>query len=124
MHRFLLLVLSFFVFIYSASGFDKSMSGLAFFGNDVRISERTSYDVFSTMQPFPKDSLTISFEISLQETYSIGHILTCKSNSGEVFNLIVSQNDRTDSLYFNFNHMGGKIVLPIGKCFKVRGGVA
>lgn len=97
---------------------NESLGGLAFNGNNVDISERTSFQLFEKWKSLPGDSLVISFEISLYGDYSIGHILTCKNECEDVFNLIVSQeSSKKDSLFFNLNvtRLGQKIVIPVSR---------
>lgn len=93
-----------------------ALGGLSFHGNNENISDRTSYNVFNKMKYLPKDSLVISFEINLCGSYTIGHILTCKNDTDEIFNLIATQNQvKSDSVYFNLNisRTGQKLVIPI-----------
>ncbi len=106
------------------SAHDMALGGLSFYGNDRNISERTSYNVFNKMQYLPKDSLRIAFEISLYGSYSIGHILTCKNDNEEIFNLIVTQDlTKSDSIYFNLNisRTGQKLVIPIHRSLIEKG---
>ncbi|WP_148302039.1 hypothetical protein [Bacteroides faecichinchillae] len=63
--------------------------GLSFYGNEKRISERSSFQVFTEdrLPDFSKE-LNVSFEYSVQNIGSPGYILLLKDeNSGKAFNL-------------------------------------
>lgn len=101
-----------------------ALGGLSFYGNDKNISERTSYNVFGKQQYLPKNHLSITFEISLYGSYSIGHILTCKNDTEEIFNLIATQDQtKSDSVYFNLNisRTGQKLIIPIHRSLMEKG---
>lgn len=94
----------------------ENAGGLGFRSNKVPISDRTSYAVFGRPVKFPRDRLEMRFDISLYGSVRIGHILTCK-NGREIFNLIVSNAEKYDSLLLNFNITvsNSKLVLAVPK---------
>ncbi len=117
-YNLFLTLFSFLLCIASAAKTPTSpkIGGLYFYGNDVSIQDRTSYQVFNKFQSFPKDSLSISFGIALNDIHSIGHIFTCKSKEDEFINLFISRDKMTPDLAvftLNMNSFSTKIEIPV-----------
>lgn len=118
--RLYLLIISILYYIFFASECfaNKGNGGLEFQANNVKIQDRTSWNMFDKGIKFPKDSLKLQFDMSIYGDNMIGHILTCKDSENEYFNIIVYQDvTLSDTLYFNLNftYWNQKTIIPISR---------
>ena len=110
----LFLLLTFSTFI-RADISPKNYGGLSFNADKADYKNRTSYTIFAENKDWVKESLKIEFDLSLFDNQMIGHILTCKSDKVELFNMFVAKYNNPQVLTINLNltFAGKSIALPI-----------
>lgn len=87
--------------------------GLLFQGNNTLIDERTSYSVFEQKQPHFKNTISISFDISIHEFNSFGYIFRLKDTQTNLtYNFTYAYIDNQHSL-FKFNSEGKDNLISI-----------
>ena len=114
-HNFIAISLIFFLLLNYQYATSQNCGGLSFVGSSSDLVERTSYSVFEENINWVDDSLKFEFDLSLFENRAIGHILTCKSDKVELFNISVSKYRVANALTINLNlaFVNKSIIIPI-----------
>lgn len=100
-----LLYKAYILLVFFSFSFVGLAHGLKFNGNESLINERTSYNVFNTINPTFKDSLSISFDFSPEKISQVGYIFRIKTQYPNlIFNL--SYDSHGPSVIYNLNTEG------------------
>ncbi len=102
-----------FIFCFSLNIFSQ---GLLFQSNDITISQRTAYNVFEKSTPVFRNTLAISFDLSILDFNAFGYICSItEKGTGDSFSLILSEKDNSTYLSFNLDGKQNLLKIPLNK---------
>ena len=102
-----------FIFCFSLNIFSQ---GLLFQSNDITISQRTSYNVFEKSTPVFRNTLAISFDLSILDFNAFGYICSItEKGTGDSFSLILSEKENSTYLSFNLDGKQNLLKIPLNK---------
>lgn len=115
---YLIFILLLSVFYCNAAG-STEVFGLGFNSTDLRVADRTSYDLFNGSKKLYDGQITIDFEISILNPKRFGYVLNLYGKDDE-FNIVLVNFRDKKCIWLDFNsiatHTKLSLPIPIAEC--------